>query len=421
MTKTAHIIGAGLSGLSAGVRLAKEGFEVHVHEATQYTGGRCRSYYDGATDMVIDNGNHLMLSGNHHVRLYAKALNTYDKLVGPVRAQFPFMDVASGKRWLLDLGAGRFPGWLFDPKRRVPDTHVRDYLALLPLVWAQPEALVEDTIPCEGVLYQRLVQPLLIAALNVEPPQGSAGLAGAIVRETLLAGGAACRPLIARDGLSPVLIDPAIELIKKKGGSLTLGHELRKIERSPLRATGLNFGTETIPLGPGDVVVLAVPARAASGLMPGIKAPTKFRAILNAHFRFTPPANVPPLTGVVGGLIEWLFAFPDRLSITISAAERLLNLPREDLARDIWRDICKVAGLATDIAEGPLPPWQIVRERRATFEATPEQNALRSGAATELKNLFLAGDWTNTGLPSTIEGSIRSGDHVADLILQMQE
>lgn len=136
MTKTAHIIGAGLSGLSAGVRLAKEGFEVHVHEATQYTGGRCRSYYDGATDMVIDNGNHLMLSGNNHVRLYATTLNTYDKLVGPRRAQFPFMDVASGKRWLLDLGAGRFPGWLFDPKRRVPDTHVRDYLALLPLVWA---------------------------------------------------------------------------------------------------------------------------------------------------------------------------------------------------------------------------------------------------------------------------------------------
>lgn len=421
MERTAHIIGAGLSGLSAGVRLAGEGFTVHVHEATQYTGGRCRSYYDGATDMVIDNGNHLMLSGNRHVRHYAKTLGTDDKLVGPVRAQFPFMDVASGKRWLLDLGAGRLPTWVFSAKRRVPDTHVRDYLALLPLVSAQPEALVGDTIPCEGVLYDRLVQPLLIAALNVEPPQGSAGLAGAIVRETLLAGGKACRPLIAREGLSPVLIDPAIELIKKKGGSLTLGHELRKIERSPLRATGLNFGEDTVPLGPGDVVVLAVTARSASGLMPGIKAPTKFRTILNAHFRYTPPAGVPDVTGVVGGLIEWLFAFPDRLSITISAAERLVNLPREDLARDIWRDICKVADLGEDVAEGPLPPWQIVRERRATFEATPEQNALRPGAATELKNLFLAGDWTDTGLPSTIEGSIRSGDRAADLILQTQE
>src|SRR3569623_2667601 len=228
MVKTAHIIGAGLTGLRAGVRLARAGFEVHVHEATHYTGGRCRSYYDGATDMVIDNGNHLMLSGNNHVRLYATTLNTHDKLVGPARAQFPFLDVASGKRWLRDLGAGRFPGWLFDAKRRVPDTCVRDYLALLPLVWAKPDALVSDTIPCEGTLYHRLVAPLLIAALNVEPPQGSAGLAGAIVRESLLAGGKACRPLIAREELSTVLLAPAIELIKKKGGSLTLGHELRK-------------------------------------------------------------------------------------------------------------------------------------------------------------------------------------------------
>ena len=64
-----------------------------------------------------------------------------------------------------------------------------------------------------------------------------------------------------------------------------------------------------------------------------------------------------------------------------------------------------------------MPPWQIVRERRATFEATPEQNALRPGAVTAFKNLFLAGDWTDTGLPATIEGSVRSGDRAADLVL----
>ncbi len=81
------------------------------------------------------------------------------------------------------------------------------------------------------------------------------------------------------------------------------------------------------------------------------------------------------------------------------------------------RDIAKVAGLGEAVAEGPLPPWQIVRERRATFEATPEQNALRPGSVTDWKNLFLAGDWTDTGLPSTIEGSIRSGDRAADLVL----
>lgn len=104
--------------------------------------------------------------------------------------------------------------------------------------------------------------------------------------------------------------------------------------------------------------------------------------------------------------------FPDRLSITISGGDRLVDRPREELAQAIWDDICKVAGI-----EAPLPAWQIVRERRATFEASPEQNALRPGAATQWKNLFLAGDWTDTGLPATIEGSVRSGDRAADLVL----
>ena len=92
-----------------------------------------------------------------------------------------------------------------------------DYLALMPLIWAAQSKLVGDAIPCEGTLYQRLVQPLLLAALNVDPPEGSAGLAGAVVRETLLAGGAACRPLVARDGLSAVLVEPAIKLLAGQG------------------------------------------------------------------------------------------------------------------------------------------------------------------------------------------------------------
>src|SRR5437868_12326497 len=97
----------------------------------------------------------------------------------------------------------------------------------MPLVWAAQTKLVGDAIPCAGTLYDRLVQPLLLAALNVDPPEGSAGLAGAVVRETLLAGGQACRPLIARDGLSAVLVEPAVELLRAKGATIAFEHELR--------------------------------------------------------------------------------------------------------------------------------------------------------------------------------------------------
>ena len=416
MQKTVHIIGAGISGLSAAVRLANAGHKVQVHEATQQAGGRCRSYFDAATSLTIDNGNHLLLSGNHHALAYARSIGTEAGLVGPKLAQFAFVDISSGQRWLLDLGVGKLPLWLFDEERRVPDTGVLDYLALAPLLWASRGRKVGDAIRCEGTLYQRLVQPLLLAALNVDPPKGSAGLAGAIVRETLLAGGRACRPLIAREGLSSVLIEPAIKLLQQKGAEVRIGHELRELVTAGERVTGLKFGADdTIAIGADNAVVMAVPPRAAASLLPSLKTPTKFRAIVNAHFRVDPPPNAPPILGVVGGLVEWLFAFPQRLSVTISDGDRLVDRPREELANTIWQDVCKAAGIS-----GDLPPWQIVRERRATFEATPEQNALRPGPATSYKNLFLAGDWTDTGLPATIEGSVRSGDRAADLVLAMR-
>jgi squalene-associated FAD-dependent desaturase len=413
--KQVHVIGAGLAGLSAALSLASAGRQVIIHEAGPAAGGRCRSYYDKELGLRIDNGNHLLLSGNRDALGYARSIGTEAALVGPKRAQFAFVDLPTGRRWQLDLGESRLPLWVFDKTRRVPDTRLRDYLALSPLIWAPQNKLVGKAIPCEGTLYHRLVQPLLLAALNVDPPEGSAGLAGAVVRETLLAGGLACRPLVARDGLSAVLIEPAITLLKQKGAGIHFGHELREIGLSTDGVDELKFGTDNVALAPDDAVVMAVPPRPAALLVPGLKTPTNFRAILNAHFRFDPPKDMPPLIGVIGGLVEWLFAFSQRLSVTISNGDRLMDMPREELAQAIWRDVCKAAGV-----EGPLPPWQIVRERRATFESTPEQNALRPGASTAWKNLFLAGDWTDTGLPATIEGSVRSGNRAADLVLAMQ-
>jgi hypothetical protein len=201
-----------------------------------------------------------------------------------------------------------------------------------------------------------------------------------------------------------------------KGASIQFGHELREFAMSANSVGELKFGDDTVAIGPGDAVVMAVPPRPAVSLLPGLKAPSKFRAIVNAHFRFDPPKDMPAILGVVGGLVEWLFAFPGRLSVTISSADRLVDMPREELAQAIWRDVCSAGGVT-----GELPPWQIVRERRATFEATPEQNALRPGAITNWKNLFLAGDWTDTGLPATIEGSVRSGNRAADLVLAMRQ
>ena len=146
-------------------------------------------------------------------------------------------------------------------------------------------------------------------------------------------------------------------------------------------------------------------------MIAGLQVPTEYRAIVNAHFRIDPPAGTPPLVGVLNGTTQWIFAFPGRLSVTISAGDRYLDMARDVLANTIWNEVAGVTGL-----KDPLPPWQIVRERRATFAATPAQDAKRPSAETKWRNLALAGDWTNTGLPATIESAIRSGNRAAELI-----
>ena len=109
-----------------------------VHEATAFAGGRCRSYHDASVGMTIDNGNHLLLSGNRAALAYLREIGGTDRLAGPEHAEFPFVDLKSGERWTLRFNDGRLPLWIFDPSRRVPGTRALDYLALARLLFAAP-------------------------------------------------------------------------------------------------------------------------------------------------------------------------------------------------------------------------------------------------------------------------------------------
>ncbi len=405
-----HIIGGGLAGLSAAVALAGRGVPVELSEAAAWAGGRCRSYVDPQLGMTIDNGNHLVLSGNQAVQAYLAQIGARDRLAGPATAAFDFADVSTGARWTLRPSEGPLPWWIFDPARRVPGTHAADYLSLLPLLAPRRGRRLDQILRVKGALWERLMQPFLLAVLNTEPEAGAADLAAAVLRETLAKGGRAFRPRIAQPSLGAAFVEPALAYLAARGATVRLGRRARALSFDGDRLAGATFSDGDGVIGPHDRVILATPPWIAKELIPELTVPDEFRGILNGHFRIVPPPGAAAMVGVIGGTAEWVFAFEDRISVTVSGADRLLDLDRETLARRLWEDVAKVHDLS-----GAMPDWQIVKERRATFAATPAQDARRPGARTRWSNLFLAGDWTDTGLPATIEGALRSGRRAADL------
>ena len=410
---TVHVVGGGLAGLAAAVALARDGVKVEVSEAAAQAGGRCRSYFDPQLGAVIDNGNHLVMSGNRAVHDYLRIIGAQARLKGPDQAEFEFVDLPSRARWRIRPNDGPLPWWVLAPGRRVPGTGAADYLALARLLRPRPGARVDETIETSSVLWRRLVEPLLLAALNTAPAEGSAELAAAIVRETLGRGGQACRPRIADPSLASAFVDPAVAFIQAHGGVVRTGRRLKALDMDDDSIAGLTFADGETALAAGDKVILATPPWVARDLIPDLSAPDAFRAIVNGHFMIAPPAGTPAMIGVVGGTVEWIFTFEDRISITISGADRLVDQDRADLAERLWAEVARVLDLPAT-----LPPWRIVKEKRATFAATPAQERLRPPAKTAWKNLILAGDWTQTGLPATIEGALRSGFTAARMAIQ---
>ena len=407
-----HVVGAGLAGLSTAVSLAANGRRVTIHEAAAQAGGRCRSYEDARLGCRIDNGNHLLLSGNTATRRYLDATGADNALIGPARACFPFLDVRTGRRWSFRPGAGKIPWWIFDKRRRVPGAPAWRYLSALRLFFAGPESTVRETVGNSGVLFERLWEPLAVAALNTSASTGAARLLWPVLRETFALGEAGCRPLVARDGLSEAFVEPALRMLRGNGADIRFKKRLQAIEYREGRARALDFGAEAMPLDDGDSLVLAVPPVTAAALVPGLTVPEQSNPIVNVHFLLSRPADLAPelpFIGLIGGTAQWLFVRDRIASVTVSAGSDLVHESAEVLAERTWSDVAKA------LAQDPhnLPRYRVVKEKRATMAQTPSQARRRPATACGYSNLFLAGDWIDTGLPATIESAIRSGESAA--------
>lgn len=398
---TVHVVGAGMAGLAAALTLARTGRAVTLHEAAPVAGGRCRALPDGT-----DNGTHVLMGANRAALRFLDAIGARARWMEPETGGLPMLDLADGTA--RRVAASPF-AWR-DPALRPPGLDLRGMLALAGMAAGITDRPVAEAMAKHPALLRGFVGPLTVAALNTPVAEASSARLGQVLRR--LGGTGAARLLVARDGVGPDLIEPALAALRAGGATIRFGARLRAMTTAEGRAVALHLGEETLALEEGDAVILALPPWETARLIPGLRVPERHAPILNLHFART-GEGPPRFIGVVGGLVQWVLVRPQGIGVTVSAADADSEEDVETLAPRAWTEIRAAARAFALPGDWPAmpPPCRAVKERRATPRHAvgfPPRAPRRP-----LRNLALAGDWTWPGLPATIEAACLSGEAAA--------
>ena len=431
---TVHIIGAGVAGLAAGVFLAREGRAVRIYETSPNAGGRCRSFHDAVLGREIDNGSHLLLGANREAMRLIRLLEGEDRF-WKLEDGLPFCDLRDGERWRLPPSGG-----FGKIMASVPGGG--GGMGLVKLLLAGRNATVASCFPAEDNRYIRLWEPLAVSILNTPAARASAasfrrvlGLLWRAEREGMAA-------FVPKQSWNDALIAPMVEAIRARGGELQFSRRIRAMVIEGGRVTTLRTAEGDIMVASGDTVILATPPHVATMLLPGLEVPQDYAPIVNVHFAVSSPESRSDsraihreagmdaprvrcvnsghdVLGIIGGAAHFLFFREGLISATTSAAYALAEEEDEAIAAKIWGEVRQVChpersegshavGDPSPLAQDDIPPYRVIKEKRATFACTPENLTRRPGTRTTCANLFLAGDYTDTGLPATIEGAVVS-------------
>ena len=443
MPRHVVVLGGGFAGLRAAVSLADAGFRVTVLESRNSLGGRARSFADPATGEVVDNGQHLFLSGYHRTLSFLDRLGTREKVVFQDRLRVRFAD-PGGSGGLLDCPSLPPPFHLIGGLLGLRGMPLSDKLRLMN-IWKglrEPDGAAETVDQWlaragQGEESRRLFWgPLTIAALNEDPAKASAEGLKQVLRRMMGGPWTDARLGMAAVGLSDLYGGQARKIIEEKGGQVHLNRSAAGFQFEGNKVRGVRLADGTVL--EADAVISSLPPGALLKLLTGSTGYTvpgtlvqdlrKFSnsPILSVNLWLSRPVTEELFVALVGCRFQWFFNKQAILklagleagyvSLIISAAADFLDRTNEELVQMAMTDLkaCFPVDSAVTLIRS-----QVVRERDATVSLTPETEPLRPGPKTPLANLFLAGDWTATGLPATIESAILSGEQAAALVSSM--
>jgi len=392
MTKKLYIIGGGIAGLSAAIYALDKKYDVELFEAAPYFGGRCRSFFDKHLGCGIDNGNHLILGANKNAIALIKKIGAKDELHITKNPKIKFTDVKSQEIF-----------YIKGKNLTIPNTSQFNAVkALFSLISSTKDETVKQSVG-KNPLYKKLLEPLCITILNTPANEASSKIFAKVLLKILFGGRNSMTSYLPKNSWNESLISPMIQYIENKGGKLHRNTSLSKIISTDGLIESLLFkGGQKRIIEFSDKIILALPPYAINNFLPDIKIPKQHQPIVNVHFLYgSKKENI--YEAILNGTAEWLFFKNGMISTTTSAASDLTSQSDEKIATRIWNDIQKALNISDKI-----PKYRVIKEKRATFSCSPEIAFNRPVNKTNFYNLFLAGDYTNTFLPATIESAIVS-------------
>jgi squalene-associated FAD-dependent desaturase len=442
MAHDALIIGGGFAGLAAGVALAEAGKRVCLLEQKPHLGGRARSFRDPTTGSVVDNGQHLFMGCYHATIHFLKTLGTLGRLHFQTRLAVPFLDRDGGlsrlncpdlpSPWHLLLGVLGSRSFSFKQKMEVlrfgKDLHAAGQHSA-PTASESVTAWLSRRGQSE-TLQRNFWDLLCIAAMNEDPRIASAQLFERVLRLALFSSPADSRLGIARVGLSECYTAAAAAFIEARGGCVQTGRSVKRLLIAEGVCRGVDLGAgETLE---GVPVISAVPWHQLAVLLPSEMLRTEpfFTAtlslrpapIISINLWFDAPITDLEFVGLRGTTIQWLFdksrilgTNDHYVSLVLSGAHEHVSRSKEELLAIAVRELGE---MLPAIRKARLLHSLVIKERFATFSPSPDAEQLRPPARTPIQGLFLAGDWTATGLPATIEGAVQSGYTAARELLR---
>jgi squalene-associated FAD-dependent desaturase len=423
------VVGGGWAGLAAAVELSDYGHHVVLLESSRQLGGRARRLAFGNDG--VDNGQHLLI-GAYRETLALMARVGVKERQACVRRPLR-LEVRNGRDALV-LATPRLPaplhlafalasgrGLRLGERLRALGFALGRYVSRFELA---EDCSVSDLLAGQPQrLKQLLWYPLCLATLNTLPEQASARVFLRVLRDSFAHRRRDSDLLIPRLDLGRAFPEPALDFIERNGGQVRLNSRVTGLEIRDAQVTGVRLGNERLT---ASEVILAVPPSAAARLLSphaltrplGDKlAQFGHEPITTVYLRYPARVHLPTeMMGLAGGLTQWLFdrrvyGQPGLLAAVISGPGPHLDMERDALAARVTAEV------AAHFPDFPPPEAQlVVREKRATFRCSVGIDALRPGAPTAITGCWLAGDYTDTGYPATLEGAVRSGVQCARFV-----